>query len=160
MDISIRPAIETDADTIAHHRVAMFQQMGNIATRAVADELFRSSVPVIRAGLEDGTYIGWLAVTPQDRIVAGAGAHIRPQLPRPSLDGQTIECLPAPLIVNVYTEPDYRRSGLARLLMNTVLDWATQRGSGPVVLHASDAGRAHYESLGFKPTNEMRWSPV
>jgi len=29
-----------------------------------------------------------------------------------------------------------------------------------VVLHAPDAGRPFYQSLGFKPTNEMRWFPT
>jgi hypothetical protein len=29
-----------------------------------------------------------------------------------------------------------------------------------VALHASDAGRPLYQSLGFVPTNEMRWSPT
>jgi predicted GNAT family acetyltransferase len=60
------------------------------------------------------------------------------------------------MIVNVYTEPDHRRRGLARRLMVTMLDWLRQEGYGTVSLHASDYGRALYESLGFRATNEMR----
>jgi hypothetical protein len=37
--------------------------------------------------------------------------------------------------------------------------WLAQ-GYDRVLLHASDAGRPLYESLGFVPTNEMRYSPV
>ena len=60
------------------------------------------------------------------------------------------------MIVNVYTEPAYRRRGLARRLMIAMLDWLRQQGYGTVSLHASDYGRPLYESLGFKVTNEMR----
>ena len=42
--------------------------------------------------------------------------------------------------------------------MQTILDWALAQGFDRVSLHASDAGRALYQSLGFEPTNEMRWS--
>jgi hypothetical protein len=44
--------------------------------------------------------------------------------------------------------------------MHTLLQWAREQGFDRVVLHASDAGRSLYESLGFKSTNEMRWSPT
>jgi GNAT superfamily N-acetyltransferase len=60
------------------------------------------------------------------------------------------------MIVNVYTEPAWRRHGLARGLMVAMLDWLRQEGYGTVSLHASDFGRPLYESLGFRSTNEMR----
>jgi hypothetical protein len=43
--------------------------------------------------------------------------------------------------------------------MKELMDWASARGCDRVVLHASDAGRDLYESLGFVRTNEMRWTP-
>jgi hypothetical protein len=39
------------------------------------------------------------------------------------------------------------------------MDWSREQGFDRVVLHASDAGRPLYEKIGFKPTNEMRWTP-
>jgi GNAT superfamily N-acetyltransferase len=66
---------------------------------------------------------------------------------------------PVPLIVNVYTEPTWRGRGIARALMQALMDWADTAGCDRVLLHASDAGRPLYQSLGFAPTNEMRWSP-
>jgi GNAT superfamily N-acetyltransferase len=59
-------------------------------------------------------------------------------------------------ILNVYTEAPHRRKGLARRLMKAVLDWCRFERVPVIILHASDEGRALYESLGFKPTNEMR----
>ncbi|MBI1739681.1 MAG: GNAT family N-acetyltransferase, partial [Candidatus Koribacter versatilis] len=60
------------------------------------------------------------------------------------------------LIINVYTEPEVRQHGLARQLMLLMIQWLREQGLYSVVLHASDAGRHLYETLGFVPTNEMR----
>jgi hypothetical protein len=40
--------------------------------------------------------------------------------------------------------------------MLLMIQWLREQDFGSVVLHASDEGRPLYESLGFRPTNEMR----
>ena len=62
------------------------------------------------------------------------------------------------MILNMYTEKDYRRRGIARQLMLTMMDWLKKEGFPKVGLHASDEGRPLYESLGFEMSNEMRSS--
>jgi ribosomal protein S18 acetylase RimI-like enzyme len=59
-------------------------------------------------------------------------------------------------ILNVYTEREHRRRGMARALMQIALEWCAANQVGAVILHASAEGSALYESLGFTPTNEMR----
>jgi GNAT superfamily N-acetyltransferase len=59
-------------------------------------------------------------------------------------------------IANVYTSSDYRRNGIARRIMQAIVDWCRAEGFKRVALHASPFGRPLYESLGFEPTNEMR----
>ena len=59
-------------------------------------------------------------------------------------------------VYNVYTEPAHRRRGVARALLDVLHDWALARGLGAIGLHASAAGRPLYETLGYRPTNEMR----
>jgi GNAT superfamily N-acetyltransferase len=156
----IRQATVGDAAIIARHRVGMFRDMGRVPTDALAAELLEASTAMLDTLLRERSYIGWLAITENDRVIAGAGAHIQPQLPRISHDGLAITTAPVPLVVNVFTEPDVRGRGIARALMNTLLRWANAQGCDRVALHASDAGRPLYQSLGFVPTNEMRWSPV
>lgn len=46
--------------------------------------------------------------------------------------------------------------GLARQLMDAALAWCSLNQVRAVILHASDDGRRLYQSMGFKPTNEMR----
>jgi GNAT superfamily N-acetyltransferase len=156
---TIRRATAADAATIAHHRVAMFQDMGDVPTDALAAELLSASTAALTALLRAGGYVGWLAIDTSGPVIAGAGADIKPQLPRISHDGTRVVTSPFPLVVNVYTEPPWRGKGIARALMRKVMDWAQVQGSDRVVLHASDAGRRLYQSLGFVQTNEMRWTP-
>jgi hypothetical protein len=44
--------------------------------------------------------------------------------------------------------------------MSVLLKWAAGQGTDRVILHASDAARPLYLSLGFEGTNEMRWFPT
>jgi len=154
---TIRRCTRDDAATIAHHRVEMFRDMGEVPTAELASELLEKSTRALAALLADGSYVGWFAVDGNSSVIAGAGVHIKPQLPRISHDQVRIEDSPVPLAVNVYTEPPWRGQGVGRALMRVLMQWATQEGADRVVLHASNAGRPLYESLGFHGTNEMRW---
>jgi GNAT superfamily N-acetyltransferase len=58
----------------------------------------------------------------------------------------------------MYVEPDYRRRGIARQLMNAILAWARDGRVARLVLHASQDGRHLYTAMGFVPTNEMQFS--
>jgi GNAT superfamily N-acetyltransferase len=156
---TIRLATHADAAIIAGHRVAMFRAMGEVPTEALDAQLLAESTAALTACLHDQSYIGWLAVDDGGAIIAGAGVHIKPQLPRISHDGARVVAAAAPLAVNVYTEPEWRGRGIARALMNVLMTWAAGQGTDRLVLHASDAGRPLYLSLGFESTNEMRWFP-
>jgi GNAT superfamily N-acetyltransferase len=156
---TIRRATLTDAAIIARHRVAMFRDMGELSTDALESELLAASTTALTALLHEGSYVGWLAIDTGGRVVAGAGAHIKAWLPRIADHGARVASSRLPLVVNVYTELDWRRQGIARALMTVLMDWSVGEGFDRVLLHASDAGRPLYVSMGFSPTNEMRWSP-
>ncbi len=137
----------------------MFSDMGQVPTTALAAELLAASTAALSEWLKNKSYVGWLALDEVGQVIAGAGAQVTLHLPRVSHDGSHIAGGPVPLVVNVYTDPKWRRLGIARALMKELMDWASARGCDRVVLHASDAGRDLYESLGFVRTNEMRWTP-
>jgi len=153
MSYEIRLATAGDAVVIAHHRVAMFHDMG-ILDGADAAALEAGAREHLAVALTAGTYTGWL-VEHTDRVVAGGGVVVRPLLPRPGWPNGGEEAY----ILNVYTEPEHRRRGLARQLLTAILACCQERHSALVSLHASDEGRALYESLGFASTNEMRLQP-
>jgi GNAT superfamily N-acetyltransferase len=158
--LRIRLATVADIDLISSHRARMFQDMGELPP-----ELFESfrvqSREKLQTMLDRGDYIGWLA-SPEnepERIVAGAGVQLRevPPHPQPNANGKIdIVSGRQAIIQNVFTEPDWRRRGLAALLIKRIIDWTRQEVIDSLVLHASDEGRALYERLGFIATTEMR----
>lgn len=147
---TIRPAVASDAAIIARHRRAMFQAMG-----LKGSEDLEAMEVKFRAWVADkikrGEYLGWFATDEQGSVVAGAGMWIIPWPPHPADMSER-----RAYVMNVFTEPPYRLRGLARRLTSTLLDWCREHGILTVTLHASKEGRALYEALGFRQTNEMR----
>jgi GNAT superfamily N-acetyltransferase len=147
----IRRATVEDAPVIARHRAAMFRDMGDASGDDVA-RIESASILYLRRMISERRFLGWLAER-QGEVVAGGGLVVSQLLPRPgAVDGGE-----QALILNVYCEPEHRRRGLARALMEVMLEWCKRERMAKVVLHASQDGRPLYESLGFIQTNEMRW---
>lgn len=148
--IIIREATVDDVSIILHHRRSMFEEMG-YTDPAMLDRVVEMSRNVLKEGIREGFYRGWMAATQEDSIVSGGGIVIARWLSMP------FDVLPRRAwILNMYTEPPYRRRGLGRQLMQAMVDWCKREGLSHVSLHASDNGRHLYETMGFKPTNEMR----
>ena len=156
----LRPLAPSDAAIVARHRAAMFCEMGSLAVDDV-DALVAASTTYLETAIAEGEYHGWLASVEGDApgvIVGGAGIQLRPLLPRPDPKGRGLLAGRQGLILNVFVEPAFRRHGLARRLVQAVLEWARGERLASVVLHASEAGRPLYEQLGFVSTNEMRFT--
>jgi len=153
----IRRATVHDAGIIAWHRARMFQDMGEVSGHAF-ETLREKAQARLEDWLERGDYIGWVA-SPADRpeiIVGGAGVQLQPILPRPLITSAIGEGRQG-TIVNVFTEPEWRRRGIAALLLKEIIEWSRQECLDRLVLHASEDGRALYGRLGFVPSNEMRF---
>ncbi len=98
-----------------------------------------------------GDYLAWLAIAPDGSVAAGAALWLMDWIPH--MIGQGAR---RGNILNVYTHESFRRRGLARELMEAILGWCRENTVDTIILHASPEGKALYESMGFKPTNEMR----
>ena len=150
MQFRIRDARVDDVPVILHHRRSMFWDMGHHDEERHRLMLAHSEA-FLRDAIPRGAYRGWLAETPDGRVAAGTGIAI---LPWPGSPED-----PSPRrgwVQNVYTEPEFRRHGLARRLMETAIEWCRAEGFVNIALHASVFGRPLYENLGFVQTNEMR----
>jgi GNAT superfamily N-acetyltransferase len=157
---TIRPATSEDANIIAEHRARMFDEMGEVPPGAF-ETLRAKSRERLSDLLARGEYIGWLAIPPErpDIIAGGAGIHLREVLPHPFSAADKASKIAEGrhgTIQNVFTEPEWRRRGVALLLLQRIIDWACTERLDRLVLHASEAGRSLYERLGFVSTNEMR----
>jgi GNAT superfamily N-acetyltransferase len=128
----------------------MFLDIGDHDPEKLAGmtEAFR---PWLESRIAAGEYLGWLAMASDGTVAAGLGLWLMDWPPHVLGGGSR-----RGNIVNVYTERAHRRRGLARLLLNEALEWCRANRVDVVILHASKEGRNLYESVGFKPTNEMR----
>jgi GNAT superfamily N-acetyltransferase len=146
-----------DVDIIAWHRARMFQDMGDVSDDAF--EILRAKARLrLKEWLKSGDYIGWLATLADkpETVVGGAGVQLQSILPRP-LHASTIGEGRQGTILNVFTEPQWRRRGIAGLLMKEIITWSMDEHLDRLLLHASDDARSLYERLGFIAGNEMRF---
>ena len=149
-DIHIRPAHWDDLPHILHQRRAMFAEIG-CRDEAALDGMEKATELYLRNALNAGTYRAWMAETADGKVVSGGGVAIVPWPGSPEFPANH-----RGWILGIYTEPEYRRMGIARRIMDTILAWCRDEGYRYVSLHASQHGRQLYETMGFAPTNEMR----
>jgi ribosomal protein S18 acetylase RimI-like enzyme len=147
---SLRRATAADSAIVRTHRRAMFESMG-LNDPATLDAMDAAFAVWLAERFADGHYVGLFACTEGGSVVAGVGLWLMEWPP-------TFHS-PQPMrgyLLNVYTEPEHRRRGLAHGLVQACMTECADRGVGMIVLHASDEGRPVYEGLGFQQANEMR----
>jgi GNAT superfamily N-acetyltransferase len=149
-EFAIRPGTLDDAETIVSHRRAMFLDMGYPDDDAMEHMLERFR-PWLKQKIQAGEYLAWFAITEDGAVAAGLGMWLMDWPPHMLGPGRW-----RPNILNVYTRPESRRNGLARRLAETAIEWCRANRLTTVILHASDAGRPLYASMGFQPSTEMR----
>ena len=150
MEFSLVFAGPDDVDLLVEHRLGLMREVHpELETKIEESEVWTRQW--IRNRLSAGELIGLLAKA-EDGKVAGSGCiWLRDDLPRP-----TNPRMIAPYLMSMYTTPEFRRKGVARLIVQSALKWCKERGYERVSLHASEAGIPLYSSLGFSPTTEMR----
>ena len=146
MTYAIRPATIADIPHIVTHREQMFRDM---RLPARFDDMARAFELWLRQALPSKTYLGWMAVTGDAAVVAGAGLIVIPWPPGPiSMDPR------CGFVFNVYTDPAHRKQGLARRLMDAIHHHCRAEGVERMVLNASTFGESLYQSMGYVRTDE------
>lgn len=102
--------------------------------------------------MADGTFVSWLAMD-GDRIVGTSGMSFVEKPPYFSCPTGKIG-----LLSSMFTDPDYRRMGIAKELLSRVVKEARNYGCGTVQITASDMGVLLYTDFGFvKNGNFMQY---
>jgi GNAT superfamily N-acetyltransferase len=151
--IQLREAAHDDIAILVKHRRWMFDDMLTAQTVTYSAGDLDDMEPAYRSYLEQhlgGSLRAWVAQAGQ-RVVASGAVLFYAWPPRP---GDWVGT--AGLLHSVYTEPGYRRRGLARTLVQMMIEVCRGLGLRTVTLHASQAGRPLYDAMGFQATSEMR----
>ena len=102
--------------------------------------------------LADGTFVSWLALD-GDRIVGTSGMSFVEKPPYFGCPNGRIG-----LLSSMFTDPAYRRRGIAKELLGRVVEEARAYGCGAVQITASDMGVLLYTDFGFvKNGNFMQY---
>jgi GNAT superfamily N-acetyltransferase len=149
--VRIRRGTAADIPVITRHRLGMFSEM-KIGDPSEYDAYASEFREFASQALASGMFRSWLAETDAGEIIGGGAILVVPWPASPNARKQQ-----RAFLLNVFTEPAFRRQGIARSLVQTMVDWCQGQGFGSVFLHASEAGRPLYQSMGFKTTSELRF---
>lgn len=94
--------------------------------------------------MEDGTFVSWLAID-GDKIIGTSGMSFVEKPPYFTCPSGRLG-----LLSSMYTDPRYRRMGIAKELLHRVVEEARAHGCGAVHITASDMGVKLYTAYGFK----------
>ena len=148
MEIQYRKLTSGDLDTFIQMRISQLREEG--ATEDI--DLAPSLKDYYVRHMADGTFVSWLAMD-QDRIVGTSGMSFVEKPPYFGCPSGRIG-----LLSSMYTDPRYRRMGIAKELLSRVVDEARAYGCGTVQITASDMGVLLYADFGFvKNGNFMQY---
>lgn len=148
MSITYRELTERDLDRFIALRIAQLREEG--ATEDI--DLVPALEDYYHRHLADGTFVSWLALDGA-RIVGTSGMSFVEKPPYFGCPTGRIG-----LLSSMYTDPDYRRRGIAKELLRRVTDAARAYGCGVVQITASDMGVLLYADFGFvKNGNFMQY---
>lgn len=140
MDITYRKLTENDLDRFIRMRITQLREEG--ATEDI--DLVPALEGYYHRHLADGTFVSWLALD-GEKIVGTSGMSFVEKPPYFSCPSGRIG-----LLSSMYTDPDYRRRGIAKELLRRVTGEARAYGCGTVQITASDMGVLLYTAFGFK----------
>ena len=150
MEFTISLATLDDVQLLTEHRIRMW-----IALRpelnTQANQMATLTREWINKMFSEGRLRGFIAKTESGEIAGSGCVWIREEPPR--FVGSR---LLGPYLMSMFTEEPFRRKGVATLIAKKAIEWCKQQGYPVISLHASEAGAAVYERLGFERSPEMR----
>ena len=148
MNIIYRKLTENDLETFINMRINQLREEG--ATDEM--DLSPALMDYYQRHLANGTFVSWLALD-GDKIIGTSGMSFVEKPPYFGCPTGRIG-----LLSSMYTNPDYRRLGIARELLRRVVEEARAYGCGTVQITASDMGVLLYSNFGFvKNKNFMQY---
>lgn len=94
--------------------------------------------------MADGTFVSWIALD-GDRIIGTSGMSFVEKPPYFGCPNGKIG-----LLSSMFTSNSYRRRGIAKTLLEKVINEAKEYGCGTVQITASDMGVLLYTDFGFR----------
>ena len=143
MNLTYKRATLEDIDILTETRIEVLRAANKLSADTDMSEVERQSYNYYQKALCDRSHIAYL-VFDENRFVGAGGVsffQVMPTYHNPSGNKA--------YIMNMYTRPEYRRRGIASLMLECLMKEIRSRGITKVTLEATDAGRPLYEKYGF-----------
>lgn len=145
MDIVFKKLTEEYLDRIIEMRIRQMTEEYTSVGKTVPEDvdLEKPLRDFYVKNLAAGTYVSWLAFD-GDRIVGTSGMSFAEKPPYFTCPSGKLG-----ILSSMYTDPDYRRMGIATALLDRVVNEAREYGCGTIYITASDMGVKLYTAYGF-----------
>ena len=137
--IAYQKLTKKELDTFIQMRIRQLREEG--ATEDI--DLVPALQDYYNRHMTDGTFVSWLAMD-GDRIVGTSGMSFVEKPPYFGCPSGKMG-----LLSSIFTDPEYRRKGIAKELLSRVVEEARAYGCGTVQITASDMGVLLYTDFGF-----------
>ena len=153
MDLIYKKATLKDIDTLTKTRITVLRSANELSDDVDMSEVEKQSYEYYNQALKDGSHTAYLVY--DKNIFVGAGGisyyRVMPTYHNPS--GYKA------YIMNMYTNPDYRRMGIAYKTLELLVKDAKSKNISSISLEATNMGKPLYLKFGFtKINNEMELS--
>ena len=139
MAVEYRRLTDKELDTFIEMRINQLREEGakeNIDLRPALKDYYNRH-------MREGTFVSWIAVD-GDKIIGTSGMSFVEKPPYFGCPNGKIG-----LLSSMFTNPDYRRKGIAKELLRRVVEEARKFGCGTIQITASDMGVKLYTAYGF-----------
>ena len=145
MEIIYKRLTEAELDTFINMRITQLTEEYTSEGREVPKDvdLKAALLDFYHKHMADGTFVSWLAMD-GDKIIGTSGMSFVEKPPYFGCPSGRIG-----LLSSMFTDPQYRRRGIAKELLAKVVDEAREYGCGTVQITASDMGVLLYTDFGF-----------
>ena len=146
MQVVYNKLTDAELDTFINMRISQLTEeyMASGSTVPEGVDLEPALKDYYHRHMADGTFVSWLALD-GDKIIGTSGMSFVEKPPYFSCPTGKIG-----LLSSMYTDPDYRRMGIAKELLHRVIEEARNYGCGAVQITASDMGVKLYTAYGFQ----------
>ena len=146
MEIVYKKLTDAELDIFIGIRIGQLTEEYLTAGKTVPEDVDLESVlkDFYHRHMADGTFVSWIAME-GGQIIGTSGMSFVEKPPYFSCPTGRLG-----LLSSMYTNPDYRRMGIAKELLHRVVEEARAYGCGAVQITASDMGVKLYTAYGFK----------
>ena len=145
MEITYKKLTENELDRFISMRMTQLTEEYTSEGKSAPDVDLRSAlIDYYHRHMADGTFVSWLAMD-GDKIIGTSGMSFVEKPPYFSCPSGRLG-----LLSSMFTDPAYRRMGIAKELLDRVVKEAKAYRCGVVQITASDMGVKLYTAYGFQ----------